>query len=156
MSNLFVNTPADGFWIKQAGINKACELYNGATYMGYWSVKRRDGNWTDDPVDVFYQPNPDKDKGHSHYFGLFVRDGKLFITDAASAFADPIFGIITDDGEVIVSRYRHNYVEKDGYMIDGGRDYNRFGHKPDQSLRSATITVDGCEFVIQENEHEMG
>jgi len=33
--------------------------------------------------------------------------------------------LLTDDGEVLVSRYRHDYVEKGPYMIDGGRDYLR-------------------------------
>ena len=141
---MFINTPKDGYWLKEANIKKAEELY-GAKYMGYWCTKRLNGeSWNDNPVDVFYQPNPDTEKGHKHYFGLFVQGGVLYITDATSAFSDPITGIETDDGEVIVSRYRHDYVEKDKYMIDGGRDYLRTSGGPFVRIR-----VDGPEFVIE-------
>lgn len=141
---MFINTPKDGYWLKEAIIKKTEELYN-ATYMGYWCTKRLNGeSWNDGPVDVFYQPNPDTEKGHKHYFGLFVQYGSLYITDATSAFSDPINGIETDDGEVIVSRYRHNYVEKGKYMVDGGRDYFRTSGGPVVRIR-----VEGPEFVIE-------
>jgi hypothetical protein len=104
---------------------------------------------------VFYQPNPDTSAGHTHYFGMFIKtdpysgegSGSVYITEASSAFSDPIAGILTDDGEVIVSRYRHDYVEKDGRMIDGGRDYVRASMHP-----TVNITVDGDQFVITEPE----
>lgn len=143
---MFINTPTDGYWLKEDGIKKAEELY-GAKYMGFWSTKRSDnGGWNDTPVDVFYQPNPDTEKGHSHYFGLYKQmlTGVLYITDAKSAFSDPILGIETEDGEVIVSRYRHDYVEKDKYMVDGGRDYFRTSGGPVVRIR-----VEGPEFVIE-------
>lgn len=141
---MFINTPKDGYWLKESSIKKTEELY-GAKYMGYWCTKRLNGeSWNDNPVDVFYQPNPDTEKGHKHYFGLFVQNGALYITDATSAFSEPITGIETDDGEVIVSRYRHDYVEKDKYMIDGGRDYLRTSGGPFVRIR-----VEGPEFVIE-------
>lgn len=141
---MFINTPKDGYWLKEDGIKKAEELY-GAKYMGYWCTKRLNGeSWNDNPVDVFYQPNPDIEKGHKHYFGLFIQNGSLYITDATSAFSDPITGIETNDGEVIVSRFRHDYVEKDEYMIDGGRDYFRTSGGPVVQVR-----VEGSEFFIE-------
>lgn len=141
---MFINTPKDGYHIKKAGIKKTEELYR-AKYMGYWCTKRlSDESWNDYPIDVFYQPNPDTEKGHKHYFGLFVQNGKLYITDATSAFSDPITGIETEDGEVIVSRYRHDYVEKDGFMVDGGRDYFRTSGGPFVRVR-----VEGPEFVLE-------
>ena len=141
---MFIKTPKDGYWIKEDGIKKAEELY-GAKYMGYWCTKRLNGeSWNDNPVDVFYQPNPDIEKGHKHYFGLFIQNGSLYITDATSAFSDPIMGIETNDGEVIVSRFRHDYVEKDEYMIDGGRDYFRTSGGPVVQVR-----VEGSEFFIE-------
>ena len=141
---MFIKTPKDGYWIKEDGIKKAEELY-GAKYMGYWCTKRLNGeSWNDNPVDVFYQPNPDIEKGHKHYFGLFIQNGSLYITDATSAFSDPITGIETNDGEVIVSRFRHDYVEKDEYMIDGGRDYFRTSGGPVVQVR-----VEGSEFFIE-------
>ena len=141
---MFIKTPTDGYWLKEDGIKKAEELY-GAKYMGYWCTKRLNGqSWNDNPVDVFYQPNPDVEKGHKNYFGLYVQGGSLYITDATSAFSDPITGIETEDGEVIVSRYRHDYVEKGKYMIDGGRDYLRTSGGPFVRVR-----VDGPKFVIE-------
>jgi hypothetical protein len=51
------------------------------------------------------------------------------ITNAISAFEHPMLGVVADDGEVIVSGYRHDYRRsKDGTVfIDGGRDYTRYG-----------------------------
>ena len=142
--NYFITTPKDGYWFNEDKIKKAEELY-GAKYMGYWCTKRLDGNsWNDVPVDVFYQPNPDRAKGHSNYFGLFFQDDQLWITDAQSAFSETIGGIITDDGEVLVSRYRHHYVTKEGgYMIDGGRDYLRSSLHP-----TICVEVKDGEFVF--------
>ena len=141
---MFIKTPTDGYWIKEDGIKKAEELY-GAKYMGYWCTKRSDGEtWNENPVDVFYQPTPDLEKGHKYYFGLLIQSGSLYITDATSAFSDPITGIETNDGEVIVSRFRHDYVEKDEYMVDGGRDYFRTSGGPVVKIR-----VKGSEFIIE-------
>lgn len=143
---MFIETPKDGYWLKEASIKKTEELY-GSKYMGYWCTKRTDGkSWNESPVDVFYQPNPDLSKGHKNYFGLFVQNGSLYITDATSAFSDPITGVLCEDGEVLVSRFRHDYVTKDGYMVDGGRDYLRCSMSP-----LATVTVVDGEFVIEAN-----
>jgi len=143
---MFVNIPKDGYWFKKAGIQKIEEKY-GAKYMGYWCTKSPRGHWNESPVDVFYVENPDTSKGHTNYFGMFVRDESVYITEASTAFSDPISGIPTDDGEVIVSRYRHDCVTKDGRMIDGGRDYVRSSMHP-----TVRITVDGDRFVITERE----
>lgn len=114
------------YWFTQEGIEKIEKDY-GAVYMGYWCTKHSAGWWNEEPVDVFYQPNPDFSKGHSHYFGMFARDQKVYITNAESAFKDPIVGVLTKDGEVLVSRFRHHCVQsKCGAMIDGGRDYMRY------------------------------
>jgi hypothetical protein len=143
---MFVKIPEDGYWFKKAGIQKIEENY-GAKYMGYWCTKRPSGGWNESPVDVFYVPNPDTSKGHTNYFGMFVRDESVYITEASTAFSEPIAGIPTEDGEVIVSRYRHDYATKDGRMIDGGRDYVRSSIHP-----TVRITVDGDRFVIAERE----
>jgi hypothetical protein len=51
------------------------------------------------------------------------------ITNAMSAFEHPILGAVADDGEIVVSGYRHDYRRsKDGTVfIDGGRDYTKYG-----------------------------
>lgn len=143
MTERFIKTPEDGYWLDQASIKKVEEIRS-AKYMGYWCTKRSDGSWNEQPVDVFYQPNPDLAQGHSHYFGIFIRDNSIYICDAASAFSETIGGIVCDDGEVLVSRYRHDYVTKEGgYMIDGGRDYLK------ASLHSTiAVNVKDGEFII--------
>ena len=125
MNTMFIKTPESYHFDHKYALNIIEEKYK-AKYMGYWAIKRDGGDWSDMPVDVFYQPNPDLSQGHSHYFGIFTVAGQgVLITNAASAFSEPITGLLTDDGEVLVSRYRHDYVEKGQYMIDGGRDYLR-------------------------------
>jgi hypothetical protein len=154
---MFIETPKDGYWFKQEGIRKIEEKY-GAKYMGYWATKNSRGGWNDSPVDVFYQPKPDTSKGHTHYFGMFIETdpytgqstGSVYITEASSAFSESITGVLTDSGEVIVSRYRHNYVEKQGKMIDGGRDYIR----SNAAGPYVRVKVDGSEFVLESVEQE--
>lgn len=132
------------YWLTDEGIKKVEHDY-GAVYMGYWCTKHSAGWWNESPVDVFYQPNPDRSKGHTNYFGMFVRDGQLFITNAESAFSEPLMGVMCEDGEVLVSRYRHDCVIKDGAMVDGGRDYLR--HSGDKLIK---VMVDGDKFTFEE------
>jgi hypothetical protein len=140
--NFFLNK--EPYWLKAEDIHNVEKLKN-AKFMGFWATKRPDGSWNESPVDVFYVENPDTSKGHTNYFGLFFRDGKLYITDGSSAFSEPITGILAPDGEVIVSRYRHHMVTKNAAMIDGGRDYIRSsGDDP-----FVNVTVDGSEFKFE-------
>lgn len=136
-------------WFPRESIKKI-ENHYGAKYMSYWCIRTKTGNWSDIPVEVFYQPNPDISKGHSHYFGLFVSDitEKVMITDAASAFSGQINGILEDD-IVYVSRYRHDFTRtpRRENIIDGGRDYlNLFGD-PITELVSVTVNKDSFEFI---------
>ena len=142
MNKMFIKTPENGFHFSKDGIVKIEKIY-GAKYMGYWTTKTY-GQWNDTPVDVFYQPNPDLSKGHSNYLGMFSQHGKTYITNAKSAFSETIVGILTDDGEVIVSRYRHDFVEKDVHFIDGGRDYTRASVG-----KFVNVTVKDGEFVLE-------
>lgn len=132
------------------GIKMVEHMYK-AKYLGPWCKKVKNG-WSDVPVDVFYQPNPDLSQGHSHYFGLYLAaDGGIFITDAASAFSEPINGILCPDETVIVSRYRHDYVVHGGFFIDGGRDYTRSGFPNKNELpRYVTVTVKDGNFEFTE------
>lgn len=148
MNTMFIQTPENGFHFTTDEIAIIAKQY-GAKYMGYWTIKRG-LNWSDQPVDVFYQPNPDVSKGHSHYFGMFrTFEGQAMITNAESAFSEPITGLLTDDGEVIVSRYRHDYVEKGPYMIDGGRNYLRTsGSNSDGKLVRVTVVNGEFQFEV--------
>jgi hypothetical protein len=141
---MYVSIPKEGYWLSSAEIEKIQQLKN-ATYMGYWAVRTKTGSWSDEPVDVFYTPNPDTGKGHTNYFGMLVQNSVLYITEASSAFSEPIAGMPTPDGEVLVSRYRHDYVTKGDRMIDGGRDYIRASMHA-----TVAITVADGEFVISQ------
>jgi hypothetical protein len=142
---LQLELPTQGYHFNAEGISKIEDKY-GAKYLGFWCTKRLDGSWNETPVDVFHQPNPDTSKGHSEYFGMFRRGEGVWITNAESAFSEPMTGVICDDGEVLVSRYRHDYRTKCDRMIDGGRDYTRRSLHP-----TATVTVVDGNFVIKED-----
>lgn len=134
----------EGYWFKAGGICQIEERY-GAKYMGYWCTRNSRGGWNERPVDVFYQPNPNKALGHSHYFGMFIQNDSVYITNAASAFSEPLTGALCPDGEVIVSRYVHDYIEKKGVMIDGGRDYVR-----STTGKLIRVNVVGPDFIFEE------
>lgn len=137
-----------GYHFNEDGIKKIETAY-GAKHLGPWTIKKRAG-WTDTPVDVFYQPNPDKSKGHSHYFGMYLAgDGGVYITDAKSAFSEPMAGIKCPDDNVIVSRYRHDYVTHMKAMVDGGRDYMRCSvHTGDEGYQTVSVSVKDGDFVF--------
>jgi hypothetical protein len=81
--------------------------------------------WTDYPIAIFYSTEPHP-RG-SNYLGIYYYKGLLMITNAITATETIITGIKAQNGEIIYSRYRHDYREsKDGSVfIDGGRDYTR-------------------------------
>lgn len=126
-----------------------CEEHYNAIFVGDFCVKTKDGSWSEIPIAIFYQPNPNFELGHTHYFGLFVvHDNQIAITKGDSAFEEPITGIIADDGEVIFSRYRHDFVRShdQSVFIDGGRDYVRCGGE-DNRLVELVINKHNLEIV---------
>lgn len=146
MNKMFVTIPKDGYWLKEESIQKVEEKY-GAKYMGYWAIRTTSGGWGDSPVDVFYQPNPDVSKGHTNYFGIFFRGDSSYICEASSAFSEPIYGIVDPlTNEVLVSKYRHDYVSKNDVMIDGGRDYIRRS----TNGKLVEVKVNNDSFIINE------
>jgi len=130
-----------------------------AKFLGFFSVPNAAGtDWSDMPVDVFYQPNPDKGRGHSNYFGAHVdaltrltEDPRVFITNAEGCFKVPMDGIIADSGEVIMSHYVHdNHFSMDGSVwIDGGRYYTRSGVY--EKNRYVKVRVIDGEFYMSPN-----
>lgn len=104
------------------GFKKAvAEEHYGATYIGCYDLPDREG-----PFDVFYQPNPNVEAGHTHYFGLWRNPltDEIYITNAASILAAR-FAAIQINGRFLVSRYRHDYRTEGPAMIDGGLAYVR-------------------------------
>lgn len=142
---MFIEHDPKGYHFTAEGI-KTIEDLKGAKYIGYWCTKRPKGGWNEMPVDVFYVENPDRSLGHSNYFGMFrTHDNQVMITNAESCFSEPLVGSVCDDGEVIVSRYRHDYVEKKGAMIDGGRDYTRTN-----LCKTVRVEINGAEFTFSD------
>lgn len=122
---MFINRdPEAAYWFHAEQIRIIEEKYQ-AQYMGAWCVKNHLGAWTGEPVEVFYQPDYDASLGHGPYFGVFIENNTVHLTNAESAFSVPMTGVLLDTGEVLVSRYRHDYQVREGVWIDGGRDYVR-------------------------------
>jgi hypothetical protein len=137
------------FHLSEHGIQTVCQKYN-AVFMGYWCTKRPSGGWNEVPVDVFYVAEPDRSKGHTNYFGMYVdNEDRVMITDASSCFSEDIYGMVCHN-EVHVSRYRHHFVETDCGFIDGGRDYI----KRSGITRLVKVIVNGSNFEFEEVNNE--
>ncbi len=83
----------------------------------------------DKHVAVFYG-DTEHPVSKSRYFALYYAD-TLMITDGAFIEGQEISGALADNGDVIFSRYRHDYViSPDGSVtIDGGRAYTKTNTK---------------------------
>jgi hypothetical protein len=130
--------------LSSAGLAEMEELHNG-TFMGAWAIKRDNGVWTESPVDIFYVKEPDTEAGHSNYFGIFFRGDDAYICNGATAFSEPMAGMVDGD-EVKVSRYRHDCVWNSDQTasIDGGRDYT----KCTGGIDFRTVIVEGDQFIV--------
>jgi hypothetical protein len=124
-----VNT--DSSWLKPAQIRKAEKHYN-AKYVLESDLLGTDKFsgatfWANIPAAIFYTETAHP-RG-SNYFALYLTDfGELHICDALPSIRDVVFTGIEAEGEVIYSRYRHDFrSHKNGAFIDGGRDYYRIG-----------------------------
>ena len=108
-------------FLKPEGIAKIEKAYN-AKYVFESCLKTKNGGWCNMPVAIFYTETPHPQG--SNYFGLYCNDfGDFMITDGISA-TEPFDALQAGD-DVIYSRYRHDFREHNGYMVDGGRDYFR-------------------------------
>lgn len=146
MVEMYFDKPTEGYHFNKNQIKMLEDMYK-AKYVGAFCTKRKDGTWHEMPVDVFYNPSPDTSKGHKNYFGVFYdhMNDTVVITDATSAVSEKMTGVVANDGEVIVSGYRHDYRKsRDGSVfIDGGRDYLR------SVIGANTVGVMVCEGVMQ-------
>jgi len=122
-----INTKSTLF--DKTDIEKLEVAYN-AKYVCETSINTRlahavNDAWTESPIAIFYSTEPHP-KG-SNYLGFYYHKKLLMITNAITATEITITGIKAKNGEIIYSRYRHDYRESaDGSVfIDGGRDYAR-------------------------------
>ena len=100
-------------------------------------------------MDVFYQENPNKTKGHSHYFGLYknLADDLLYICNAHQAASETYPAIELPNGEFLVSRGQHDYVTHGDMMLDGGPAY--FRYNPAYPPTHTMTIVDGKEVFTE-------
>lgn len=142
-------------------INNTCSFLNekgiamvekqyGARYVFETCLRKGNSEWANFPVAVFYN-----DVAHpkgSNYFALY-RDpltDKFMVTDAGPSVIDEEFAGLEAEGEVVYSRYRHDYrVSKNGAFVDGGRDYFRYGGDPfdDYNLVKFKVVADRLEII---------
>jgi hypothetical protein len=119
-------------------------MYN-AKYVFESCLKTRTDGWSNYPVAIFYteQAHP---RG-SNYMGLYVDEyGRLLITDGIAA-TEP-FDALQIGEDIIYSRYRHDYREFKGAMVDGGRDY--FKRSADRGV-PVKLKVVGDHLEVVEN-----
>ncbi len=107
------------------------EEVKNAVYVCETCLRTKGGWQADNAVAIFWNKDPaNVPEGGSRWFGLyFDMFGQLMIANAISAVEEPITGVIAANGDIIYSKYRHDYrISEDGTaMIDGGRDYFRTG-----------------------------
>lgn len=126
MTSFSVNTTCS--FISLDGIKKVEEKYN-AKYVLESCLKMKTG-WANFPVAIFYTEEAHPEG--SNYFAVYRdADGVFGITNGLSAVDDVTFAGLEAEGEVVYSRYRHDFREsKNGAFVDGGRDYFKYGGDP--------------------------
>jgi hypothetical protein len=137
--------------MSQLLIDRICKMYE-VSYVGYYDIPDRES------VYVFYQPNPKTELGHSNYLGVLVnyrvsvltfgdtRNPEIWLCDAKSIVDAKYPAIKFDDGYILCSRFRHDYVTYGDAMLDGGLSYTRCypDHPPTGYIR---IVDDKEEYV---------
>jgi hypothetical protein len=143
------------------------EAHYEAKYVCETCLKNPGGGWVNSSVSIFYQPDASKvPEGGSQWFGLFFKavdpfdlhedtPRQLCIVNAISATEHDIVGIVANNGDVIYSRYRHDYRwSPDGsVMIDGGRDYTRTSTCP---IGMVTLRIIEDKLVLLEDREHGG
>ena len=105
-----------------------------------------DSEHKDIHVAVFYGDTPHPESG-SRYFALYYAD-KLMITNGAFIEEQEITGVVADNGDVVYSRFRHDYhTSPDGSVfIDGGRAYTRTNTRNQVTL----LVRDGVMRILED------
>lgn len=112
-------------FLKPDGIAKVENMYK-AKFVMESCLKDKHGGWCNWPAAIFYT-----EEAHpqgSNYFALYQErmsfdknQPRFLITNGISA-TEPFDALQIGD-DIIYSRYRHDYREMHGAMVDGGRDY---------------------------------
>lgn len=116
------NTP-DYLNLEHSNI-RSVEQSRQCRYVCEWPLLN-DGNKPTETMLLFWN-----DVAHpqgSNWMALFFHDGGWYVRDGISASRHPIHCPVSQDGQVMLSKHRHDYrTSKDGSIaIDGGRDYTK-------------------------------
>ena len=132
---------SDGIPSRMHPVLRKLEERHQGIFIGSYARRLASGGWTEAPVCVFFVPFPDWSKGHGHYLGVHAdRDGALWLSNAGSIQETTWPAAVGQDGEVVVSRFRHDFQQTQDKTasIDGGQDYAR-GSGP-----SAAVQIEGA------------
>lgn len=105
---------------------------------------KSNGYWRNHPSLIFYS-----EKAHpegSNYLAVSMQNNSLLLSNGISAI-EPFTGIEADNGEIIYSRFRHDFRTSSdkSVSIDGGRDYTRM--LGDTTPKSVTLQIVKDEVV---------
>ena len=136
-------------FLSRGAIELIEKKYN-AKYVLETDLKAKGGGWANWPGAIFYT-----EKAHpegSNYFAIYrdLDENGFMITNGLPSIQDVVFQGLEAEGEVIYSRYRHDYREgKNGAFVDGGRDYFRYGGDSynDYNIVEFKVVKDQLEFV---------
>jgi len=117
-----------------------------AKYIMDSCLKTDSGQWANFPAAFFY--TEEKHPQGSNYFAFYSMGG-TFITDGFRISEGEFDGLLFEDGELMHSRYRHDYFEYRCSMVDGGRDYFRTSTCP-EGAKQVKFRVEGPDIVLCE------
>lgn len=110
---------------------KVCEQKK-AKYLGEFSLRTKEGDWSDFPVAIFYQEEAHPEG--SNYFGIYKSPlpwQSYMITNAIKATEVDWTGVLNPDtNDVLYSAYQHDYQTLGSLMADGGHCYTRCSNHP--------------------------
>lgn len=121
----------NGLWYDNTpdttGINVPnVEKHYGCRYVCEWNTISKAGKVNNSPVALFWQEVPHPEG--SNWMGVFLNsDSNPYVMDGQSASRLPIRGYVSQEGQVLFSKYRHDFRQSnDGSVtVDGGREYTR-------------------------------
>ena len=126
-----------------------CQKYN-AKYVMDSCLKTVDGQWADKPAAFFY--TKEKHPAGSNYMALYRNDyNDWMITDGFRVAEGFHNGFLVGD-EIVHSRYRHDCFSHNSVMVDGGRDYFRWGVNDDaldEGVKKIKFFIKDGEVIIE-------
>lgn len=132
---------------------KDIELKYKAKYVIDSCLKSDSGNWLNFPAAFFY--TEEKHPRGSNYFAMYELGGWM-ITNGIRVSEEVFHGILFEDGELVHSRYRHDWFEHRGAMVDGGRDYFRTSTCPEGAKQIKFHIVNGEIKRVIDFEYDTG